>query len=104
MEKVHKIFHWSFKGTFDKRLNDTIIFHIEPQSSNYQVSIRRNDGSLSCSCLYALDPKTETLKLRTLTHSGNAIPIVKDSTVQIKILRFVKDNCLEKNGIAIGKN
>jgi hypothetical protein len=104
IEKVPKTFRWSFKGTFYKKLNDTIALHIELQSSNYQISIRRNDGSVSCSCLFELNKTDETLKYHVMTHSGSSGPTIKDSTVQIKILKQVNSNCLEKYRLAIAKS
>jgi hypothetical protein len=104
IEKVPKTFHWSFAGTFDKKLNDTISLHIEPQGSNYQVSIHRNDGSISCSCLFELNKTDEMLKYHIMTHSGSNGPAIKDSTVQIKILKQVNSNCLEKYRLAIAKS
>jgi hypothetical protein len=104
IEKVPKTFHWSFTRTFDKKLNDTISLYIEPEGSNYQVSIRRNDGSISCSCLFELNKTDEMLKYRIMTHSGSNGPAIKDSTVQIKILKQVNGNCLEKYRLAIAKS
>lgn len=104
IEKISATFHWSFSGTFSKKISDTSSLVIVPQNSNYEVSIQKNDGTVLCSCIYSIGTKAESQQITTLTQSGNAPPVLKDSAVQMKVLRPVSDNCIEKYKMSIGKS
>jgi hypothetical protein len=77
-----RTFKGSIPNTLDKKVNDTLTLHGVYKKPNYEISLVRPGGSLLCSCLYKLSDATET-------HSG------RDSTVQVKILEPVTDNCIK---------
>jgi len=78
-----RVFHGAIQNTIDKKINDTVTLHGVYKSPNYQVSLVKANGAVMCSCLYSLNQAVET-------NSG------RDSTVQIKVLEPVSDNCLKK--------
>ncbi|HLA57365.1 MAG TPA: hypothetical protein VK622_01320, partial [Puia sp.] len=66
IEKFPKIFHGSFSGNFQKKINDSLTLKVVSKNPNYEMSIIRDNGSVACSCLYKINPTTE------IVGSGNA--------------------------------
>jgi hypothetical protein len=78
-----RVFHGAIPNTFDKKINDTLTLHGVYKKPNYEISLVKTNGSLLCSCLYKVSPNVET-------NSG------RDSTVEIKVLEPVSDNCVKR--------
>jgi hypothetical protein len=78
-----RVFHGSISNNFDKKINDTVTLHGVYKSPNYQLSLVKANGTIICSCLYSLNQAVETNSSR-------------DSTVQVKVLEPVSDNCIKK--------
>ena len=102
IQHVSKVFHGSITSTLDKKINDSLIFHIVNKGQNYELSILRLNGTSVCSCLYKLNAKSETLQTRTLLQNEKGI-IIKDSAEQIKVFEPLNDNCIERYQMLIVK-
>jgi len=93
IEKFPKIFHGAFSGNFQKRINDSLTLKVVTKKPNYEMSVIRDNGTVACSCLYKLNPTDE------IVGSGAA----GDSTLRIKVLQPVNDNCLAKYRFLVNK-
>jgi hypothetical protein len=78
-----RTFKGSIPNTFDKKINDTLTLHGVYKKPNYEISLVKPSGGVLCSCSYRVSDATEI-------HSG------RDSTVQVKILEPVTENCIKK--------
>jgi hypothetical protein len=102
IQHISKVFHGSIASTLDKKINDSLIFHIVNKGENYEISILRLDGTSVCSCLYKLNVKSETLQTRTMLQNEKGI-MIKDSAEQIKVFEPLNDNCIERYQMLIVK-
>ena len=78
-----RVFHGAISNTFNKKINDTLTLHGVYQNPNYQISLVTARGAVLCSCLNELSGVVETSS-------------ESDSTVQIKVLEPVNNNCIKR--------